>query len=394
MALPLSYHWRSLFARRAMTVATVLIIAAVVAVLAWMVSFAAAVRSSLAVASDDRTIVVLTRGATAESNSALPPAEVGKLAQVPDLARDPATGEALLSAEAVTQVTLPRRRDGGRSTANLAVRGVTPVAFAVHRNIRLLGRNFTPGVPEVIVGVAAARQFAGLDVGQRIRLGFAGDREFEIVGHFAADGGPMESEIWCYLPTLMNVYNRTLYSSAYLRVRDGADVAATLARIDGPAIQLGGLTERKYWEDQTRTARAYLGIAGALVAVMATAAVLAIANTMFASVAGRTGEIAMLRTIGFGRGRVLTGFVVEAALLSTLGGVLGCLACAGWLAAVGGAKDVFGANPLAVLAFDIRMTPWIVSICMGSVVLMGVVGALVPAYRASRVAVTSVLREA
>jgi len=110
-------------------------------------------------------------------------------------------------------------------------------------------------------------------------------------------------------------------------------------------------------------------------------------------VAGRTREIAMLRTIGFSRWQILSGFVIESVCLSMLGGAVGCLACVGWLQLVGNTKDMFGASTFTTLAFEIRLTPMIVVWALVSVVVVGVIGAWVPAMRAARVAVVTALRE-
>jgi putative ABC transport system permease protein len=253
---------------------------------------------------------------------------------------------------------------------------------------------FSTGAQEVIVGQRAAEQFGGLALGDVVNLGYSNNRGYTVVGYFTADGGPLESEIWGYLPSLLNSYNRAMYSSAALRVRDDADPQAALRQIEGPAIELAGATERAYWNTQATRIRIYLGIVTALVTIMAVAAIFAIANTMFAAVAGRTREIAMLRTIGFSPRQIQTGFVLEAVLLALLGGAVGCLACAGWLALVGSTKDMYGNTSFTTLAFDIRLTPPIVAIALGSVALVGALGAFLPAWRAGRVDVLAALREA
>lgn len=393
MALPFSYHWRNLFVRRSTTLLTTFVVGAVVGVFVWMLSFAAALRGSMAMASDAQKIIVLKRGATSESNSVIAVDDYSKLAQLTEVERD-AGGQALLSPEMMVQVQLPRRRDGGRTQANVAVRGVTEAAFKVHRNVKPAGQVFSTGTPEVIVGLATAKQFAGLEIGKSIDLGYGGNRGFKIVGYFSADGGPMESEIWAYLPLLMNSYNRTMYSSVNLRVPDAAAAPRTLDQIEGPAIQMSGMTEPQYWREQSKLIRMYLYIAYSLLTIMCLAAVFSIANTMFSAVAGRTREIAMLRTIGFSGRQVLAGFLLEAVLLSLLGGALGCLACAAWLRLVGNTKDMFGANTFTTLAFEIRLTPAAVGVALTIVALVGVLGAMVPAMRASRLGVVAALREA
>src|SRR5271163_1222994 len=65
-----------------------------------------------------------------------------------------------------------------------------------------------------------------------------------------------------------------------------------------------------------------LGICGAV----AFAIMLVSANTMAMSVRSRTREVAVLKTLGFTRFRVLSMFVVEAMALAVAGGVLGIVA--------------------------------------------------------------------
>jgi putative ABC transport system permease protein len=394
MALPLVYHWRSLLTRKTTTSLTMLVVSAVVGVLTWMLGFASALHHSLATARDEGKLIVLRRGATAESNSAIPIEDYNRLKQLNGLARDPQTNEPLISPEMMVQVWRPRLRDAGRTSGNVAVRGVTDLAFKVHDNLKLLGSSFSLAQPEVIVGISAARQFGGLNVGQTIKLGYGGNRTYTVVGHFTADGGPLESEVWGYLPSLMNSYNRSGYSSAALRLRPGADPAEAIAEIEGPAIQLTAQTEPAYWAVQAATIRIYLRLAQILVAVMSLAAIFSIANTMFAFVAGRTREIAMLRTIGFSGAHLLQGFLVEALMLSLIGAALGCLACAGWLAFVGNTKDMMGSTTFTTMAFEIRITAWTILTAMLAVAVVGIVGALVPALRAARIQVIDALREA
>ena len=393
MALPFTYHWRNLFVRKTTTLLTVLVIAAVVGTLTWVLGFGAALTSSLAVAGDEQTIIVIRHGANSEGASAVPVADFNKLNQLADLARDPASDQPLLSPEMLVQVSLPRLRDRGRTSANVAVRGVTDAAFRVHRTVRLSGRTFSTGAPDVIVGIRAAQQFAGLQIGDTLNLGFSDNRVYKVVGFFTAGGGPLESEIWGDLPSLLSAYNRTMYSAASLRIRDGAAPATVIKEIEGPAIDLSAQTEKDYWSGQTSQVRIYLAIVGALVLVMAAAAAFSIANTMFAHVAGRMREIAMLRTIGFGRRQILLGFLLEAVLLALLGGGVGCLACALWLEVIGHTKDMYGSGTFTTLAFDIRLTPAIVGLALAAVALVGAIGALVPAWRAARVQVIAALRE-
>lgn len=394
MAMPLSYHWRNLFVRKTTTILTIVVIAAVVGVLGWMLGFNSAVNHALSVAGEEDKIIVVKKGATSETNSAIPIEEFNRLGQLSAVAKNPGTGQPQFSPEMIVQVSLPRIADEGRTFANVAVRGVTEDAFAVHSNVKLLGRRFSLAEREVIVGLAASKQFAGLKIGDVVNIGYGGDRGYKVAGYFSADGGPMESEIWGYLPSLMNAYNRTMYSSVSLRLAPGSSVQETIKQIEGPAIQLSGKTEKEYWQEQTKLMQIYIAITGILVMVMALAAIFAIANTMYAVVAGRTREIAMLRTIGFSGMSVLGGLIIESVMVAVLGGVIGMLACAGWLALAGNTKDMFGATTFTTMAFEIHLTPAIVGISLVSVVVLGVVGAALPGLRAARIEVLTALREA
>ncbi len=394
MALPISYHWRNLFVRKTTNLLTILVIAAVVGVLCYMLGLAAAVKRSLAVANDPRKIIVIRNGATAESNSAIGMEDYNKLAQIEAIERD-SKGVLLESPEVITIVQCKRKRDAGETSTNVSVRGVTESAFTVHDGPKIVrGRNFVPGQTEVIVGVTAAKQFAGLEIGDMVQLGYGGDRGYQVVGHFDARGGPMESEIWAYLPMLQNSFKRDMYSSVALRLKEQADVAGVVKQIKDPAIDMNGQTEEEYWAAQAKTANVYLSVAYALIGVMTIAAMFAIANTMFASVAGRTREIAMLRTIGFKGRQILTGFLIEAVMLSLLGGLVGIGLCQLWLTWIGNQKDIYGSGTFTTLAFEIRLTPMIAAVALAGVSAIGAIGAVWPALRAARLQAITALRVA
>lgn len=394
MALPLNYHWGSLVVRKTTTLLTMLVIGAVVGTFSWLLGFVVQLDKSLAVSSDPRTVIVLQRGAISETNSGIDPEHYNNLVQVNDVELDPATQSRLISPELMWQTQLPRVRDNGVTRANVALRGVTDAALKVHQRVHIVaGRMFGTGAPEVVVGVGAARQFKGLQIGDRLRLGFGENRDFEVVGWFSADGGPLESEIWTYLPAMQSAYSRVGYSSAALRIKAGTDPAAIVKAIDSPAVQLGAQLEGDYWREQSKNIRIYQTICYILVVVMSLAAIFSIANTMFAAVDGRKREIAMLRTIGFTGGHIWRGFVFEAVILSLLGGAIGLGLCQLYLALVGNTKDMFGANTFTSLAFEIHLTPTIIAIALTCAAVVGALGAFVPAWRAGRTQVITALRE-
>ena len=112
---------------------------------------------------------------------------------------------------------MPRRQDG--SSVNVVVRGVTQQAFKVRSIVKIVqGRNFTPGLYELVVGKKAFERYVGLDIGQSINLQ---RRAWKVVGVFEADGSGFESEIWGDLEVMGPAFNRNNgYSSLTLRLTD------------------------------------------------------------------------------------------------------------------------------------------------------------------------------
>ncbi len=112
-------------------------------------------------------------------------------------------------------INLPKRSTG--TDANVPLRGVEKAAMPVRGDIKIVeGRTFELGRNEVIVGAGAARAFAGLDVGKKIRVG---QNEWEVVGIFTAAAarrnrrsGPMPP---CSSPPISAAipFNRSMRSS-------------------------------------------------------------------------------------------------------------------------------------------------------------------------------------
>lgn len=125
-----------------------------------------------------------------------------------------------------------------------------------------------------------------------------------------------------------------------------------------------------------------LGICGAVVFAI----LLVSANTMAMSVRSRTREVAVLKTLGFTRQRVLSLFVFEAVALAVSGGLLGILGAAGLIQllthssiAIGVPIDMKVTLPTMVLALLVAAT-------------VGFLSGYVPAYGASRTNIVEGLR--
>ncbi|MCG3127976.1 MAG: hypothetical protein CHACPFDD_02849 [Phycisphaerae bacterium] len=390
MILPLSYNWRNLFVRKLSTGLTFIVVAVIVLVLAVLLSFAAGIRASLVATGSPLNLIVLKPGATAESTSILQPEEIARVVQTPGVARQ-ADGALMISSEVAVQSAIPRLGQRDRP-ANVAIRGVDVLAYAVHDNVRLVeGRWPDAGKMEVAVGRAAQKRFAGLRLNESIALGRLGNRDYTVVGVFEADGGALESEVWGPRPQIQDSFERDVVSSVVVRLGGPADVEPAVAYIRSAAVQLDAKPETEYYRELTAKTTEIVMLTSVLIGIMAVGAAFAVANTMYAAVDGRRREIAMLRTIGFSRGAVVLSFVIESVLICTLACVFGLTASVGFN---GMRQDFLSDTTWTVLAYELRLTPGIVAWAFALSVVVGVAGAAAPALRAARLRVIDALRKA
>jgi putative ABC transport system permease protein len=124
-----------------------------------------------------------------------------------------------------------------------------------------------------------------------------------------------------------------------------------------------------------------LGVCGAVVFTI----LIVSANTMAMSIRERTGEVALLRTLGFTRGRILGLCLAESVTLATVGGLTGVVLAGVLLFFV--RKSPFPLIPAAM-----RLTPSIVALSLIVAALVGILSAAVPAYNASRTNIVEGLR--
>jgi len=131
-------------------------------------------------------------------------------------------------------------------------------------------------------------------------------------------------------------------------------------------------------------------LGGFVAAIMAIGAVFGALNTMYSAVAERGREIATMRALGFGAVAVVVSFLVEALLISFVGGGLGCLAV---LPLNGLTTSTINFQTFSNLAFAFKITPELLVKGVLFALTMGLIGGLLPAVRAARLPVAAALRE-
>ena len=387
MALPISYNVRNVRNRWQVTLLAVSGIALVVAVFAVLMSMSEGFATALRATGSAQNAMVVQRGSMSEMTSWIPLDQRNMIVAHDVIARG-SDGAAMVSPEVVV-VTMKPRADG--EPANVNIRGVTLKGQEVRGGIRIVrGRNYAPGLSEIIVGEKIAARVPGLEVGSVVKLQ---SRDWTVVGHFTSRGGAFESEIWGDHDVIGQAFERTGGSNAMaVRLREPAQVKALDAWIRAnPQMQLQAIEERKYYEDQAGPLAKILRILATVVAViMGIGAVFGAMNTMYAIVAARTREIGTLRALGFSRRAILVSFVVESVALALAGGLVGCLIA---LPMNGYSTGTGQTQSFSEIAFAFRITPQIAGLGIAFAVVMGLVGGLLPALRAARLPITSALRE-
>lgn len=364
-------------------IGTAIVVAVLISVLAMWFGFARTIAGDVR---PDR-VIVLSQGMDSESNSSLSRENAAILEAAPGVARD-SKDRPLVSAELVL-VAPVARRDG--ADAYITLRGIGARAFDLRPELKLVsGRMFNSGVHELIVGAAAHAQFAGLDVGNRLRLP---EGDWTVVGVFSGGDSVRESEVLADAETVMSAYKLDRYNAATVLLA-GIDALTTFqdALSHEPSMKVDVLREREYLEMSSRSINRLLrAVALVIGTLMALGAVFGALNTMYSSVAARMPELATLRALGFGSSELVASILIEALLLALAGAALG-IAIA-YLAFDGRAISTLGGSRWdSQLVYSLKVSTSTVVAAAALACVIGIVGGSFPAIRASRTPVVDALR--
>lgn len=387
MALvPLQYNIRSLLVRSGNTWLCIFSIAATVAVLAGILSLQQGFETIFASRGREDMVVLLRTGATSEGESAFDRTRAQiAINEIPEIATD-AKGKPLASAE-LYLATLLARKDGGKT--NIPLRGVQPATFAIHGdNWSILdGRNFAPGTDEIVVGKALRDRIQNCEVGDTLRINVT---PFRVVGVFESTGA-YQTEVWGDVDRMRAALDVENYSRIIGVMRPGTSVKDLAERLEGDKrIPAKVLSEKEYLSNQTGALTGLFTFLGAFLSViMGLAAVFTGTNAMLSALAARTHEIGILLATGFRPFAVFISFMLEAALLGLLGGIIGVV----MVIPLNGIQT--GTTNFATfteVTFAFRTTPYAIAVAIIFALLLGVFGGAIPAYRASRLTPTQALR--
>jgi len=362
-------------------------IAGVVGVLVSILSMATGFRKTMTGADSPDSVIVLRSGATGEMDSGLERSETKLIADTAGLARG--TNGPLASAELFVIIDLPKRSTG--TDANVPMRGVGPAAFQVRGKLKMIaGRPFEWGKNEVIVGAGAADQFAGMQVGGKIKVG----RDFwPIVGIFS-EGGASDSEVWTDATMLQGAYNRgDSFQAVYVKLATPNSYREFEGSLtNNPQLDVKAMKQKDFNEAKSAVMEKLINTLGVLIAgLMAVGAVFGALNTMYNAVSARTREIATLRALGFGRGSVVVSVMLESLAVAVIGGVIG--AAIAYVVFNGYHASTMNFASFSQISFAFAVTPALLILGIIWAAIIGFIGGIFPAIRAARLPIASALRE-
>jgi putative ABC transport system permease protein len=374
--------------RKGSAIAAIFGIAGVVAVFVGVLSIAQGFRRAVTSTGRDDIAIVLRDGAANEMSSGLGRTETRLVKDAPGVARE--NGSALASAELFVIIDVPKRSTG--TDANVPFRGVETTASAVRGNVKITeGHMFEPGRNEVIAGVSAAREFAGLEVGKILKLG---KTEWNVVGLFSAGGGAAESELWADITVLQQAYQRgDSYQSVSVKLVSAEKFQEFKdALTSNPQIKVKVMRQAEFYADQsTMTTNFITGLGTVIALMMALGALLGALNTMYNAVASRGREIATLRALGFGASPVVCSVLIESLALALTGGIIGGLGA--YLAFDGYGAATMNFQTWSQIAFAFAVTPKLLLTAILWAATIGLLGGFFPAIRAARLPIAAGLRE-
>jgi putative ABC transport system permease protein len=388
--LPLSYSFLNVAARPLRSLMTAGVIALLVVACSLFLGLISSLKRTLVSTGEPLNLVVMRKGSDNDGSSQLSLEAYQAIRFFDGIARD-SEDQPLASPELVVQPFF-RTLTGGRE--NVLVRGVEPVALAVHDGVHIVaGRMFVPSSREAVVGRGVLGRYAGATLGSNLEFGRG---TWKVVGIFESGGSSFESEVWVDVRELANDAKRPFpYSGIRIRAATAADLEPLSQRIEAdPRFALQAQRETDYYAKQSESANSLYVLVVGIAVLAGIGAGFGASNTMYAAVQSRTAEIGTLRALGFSRGSILSAFQAEAMALATLGFLIGAGLALGLARAIGFLLGgvAFGAATFTTNVVTLTVGPGDLMGALALALAIGVAGGLGPAWRAAHLRPIEALR--
>jgi len=179
------------------------------------------------------------------------------------------------------------------------------------------------------------------------------------------------------------------FESLHVVLKPGMESAFQDSLNTDARVRLDAVSEQEFYARETGFVEQLRSLGLIVAMILAIGAVFGAMNTMYAAVARRTSEIGVLRALGFNRINVLVSFISESVLLGLAGGIAGEILGVVVAFATGLTGELLNVGSFI---FRFQLTPGAFISGMLAGIIIGAVGGLLPAWRASRIGVIESLR--
>ena len=383
--LPFEYGVRNLVRSKVRLILTIFACALVVVLVIAAAAFVSGMARSLIITSDRANVILLSAGSEESlERSQMPVSTAGQIeAGVPGIKT--AAGVSYVSPEIYVAILVRPDRESSREL-RAVLRGFKPQAFLVHPRVQIVeGRMPLPGKNEIMVGGLSAEM---MDVSpEQLAVGnslWFDDRTWTIVGRFRAIGSAMDAEVWVPLTDLQVALKRDGLSSVVLTL-DGEGFGEvdmfTKQRLD---LELVAISEADYYASIMSFYRPVRAMVWGTALLIALAGVLGGLNAIYAAFASRVREVGVLQSLGYTRSSIVISLLQESLIAASTGTLVGA-ALALWL--IDGRSVRFSMG-----VFELVVDHKVLLIGLAAGLVMGVIGALPPAWRCLRLPIIEALR--
>lgn len=289
-------------------------------------------------------------------------------------------GKPLVAPQYTAQIKL-QNDAGGKDT--VLIRGVTPTFWRVIGDTVDLtdGERFEQGHKQLIAGTQVARQHVyartGASISQRTT-------SWDVTGEFDAGGSLWDSELWGGLSAVQDAYNgQGKVTAVWVRLTDADALEAFEDALqDDPQLdELTAVGQHAHYASKMVFVNTFAHSAALVLAIiLGLGAVLSVSNAVSLSLGARRRDLATLRSMGYRAMALLPALVAEVLVIG--------LGCAAVLLLVGCVLlPHFGADSLAAghsMHFALAVDPDVVIWTLIYVLVLGLLAALIPAWRVLR----------
>lgn len=282
----------------------------------------------------------------------------------------------------VTEMNMDRLKSRDSDTSSLAttVVGLAPDKLYMMGIDKVDGKIYENGTRDAIVGAEYA-EVNNVSLGDDITLQ---GKEFNVSGIFETGSPFVDSGIYVPLDTLQDITDTDGVSRILVKTGEDVNDSAISEKIEDDYENFTTLTS----EEISSIADDVLGILDtSTLAVSALAIIvggIGIINTMVMAVYERTKEIGVLKSVGWKSRKILTMILGETLVLTTLSGIVGSI--------FGILIPEVGLRLFNVTDFALGYSPKTFILAFGITIIVGIIGGIYPAYKASKLAPTEALR--